>query len=67
MHKEDNQRPFVWVAIQMRTAMQLCGTYQNRKKGKQKEAYRGVTSLHKAVEGWHTGFKVDTSKENASI
>lgn len=46
--------------------MELGGTYQNREKGKQKEAYRGVTSLHKAVEGWHTGFKVDTSKENTS-
>lgn len=37
----------------------ICGTYQNREKGKQKEAYRGLTSLHKAVEGWRTGFKMN--------
>lgn len=70
MHKEENQRPYVilWVAIQMRAAMDLwyISEQGEREKGNQKEAYRGVTSLHNTVEGWHTGFKMNTSNKNAS-
>jgi hypothetical protein len=48
MHKEQGIRVLVWflcVAVQRRTATTY-GTYQNREKGKQKEAYERVISLH---------------------
>lgn len=67
MHKEDKQRPYMilWVAIQVRTAMDLWYISEQGERETEGGPQR-CDSLTKAVEGWHTEFKMDISKENAS-